>query len=196
MGNILDSESNATRDETDLAGRLVVLRRGKGLSLDQVALQTDISRATLSRIERAETSPTASVLGRLCAAYGLTMSQLLLGIEEDRPRLLPRADASRWLDPQTGFQRVSVSPPAKGYGIEMLLGELPSKAEIRYATPPVMGLEQHILLFTGELHLQFGEESFVLRPDDCLRVKLFGASRFFNPGPIPARYLIALGKLT
>ena len=41
-----------------------------------------VSRASLSRLENAEVSPTASVLGRLCAAYGLTMSRLMRGMSK------------------------------------------------------------------------------------------------------------------
>jgi len=45
-----------------LALRLSELRLRQGWSLDDLAARTGISRATLSRIERAETSPTASLM--------------------------------------------------------------------------------------------------------------------------------------
>ncbi|PLR29041.1 transcriptional regulator, partial [Chimaeribacter californicus] len=53
-----------------LAQRLVQLRTARQWSLDQLAQQTGISRATLSRIERAETSPTAALLGKLAQVFG------------------------------------------------------------------------------------------------------------------------------
>lgn len=70
-----------------LAERLAELRVSQGWSLEQLAQMTGISRATLSRVERAETSPTASLLGKLSAAYGLTTSRLLMALE-DNPRSL------------------------------------------------------------------------------------------------------------
>ena len=48
-----------------LAQRLSDLRQQQGWSLEALAQQSGISRATLSRVERAETSPTASLLNKL-----------------------------------------------------------------------------------------------------------------------------------
>src|SRR3954454_19433232 len=116
MGDILAPAATDLR----LAARLAALRQQAGWSLDQLAERSGISRATLSRIERAETSPTAALLGRLCTAYGRTMSRLLAEVEADRPALLPRADQPLWVDPETGFRRRSVSPPVPGFAGEML----------------------------------------------------------------------------
>lgn len=76
-----------------LAQRLADLRQQQGWSLEELAQRTGLSRATLSRVERAETSPTASLLNRLCAAYGLTMSRLLSEIEDEPPELLRRRNS-------------------------------------------------------------------------------------------------------
>lgn len=185
-----NSETEPDEDDRALAARLESLRRQHGLSLEEVAIKAGISRATISRIERGETSPTASVLGKLCAAYGLTMSRLLAAIEEDAPRLIRRAEALVWRDPETGFERTTVSPPAKGYATELAWGELPAKADIRYDVPPVAGMEQHFLIFDGSLHVEIGGESYNLEQGDCLRLKLQGRSRVHNPGTTTARYLI------
>lgn len=179
-------------DEADraLALRLEHLRRQNGLSLEEVALKSGISRATISRIERGETSPTASVLGKLCTAYGLTMSRLLAAIEEDAPRVIRRTEALKWRDPETGFERTVVSPPAKGYATEIAWGELPRGGDIRYDAAPVSGIEQHFLIFEGELLVEFSGNTYLLGAGDCLRLKINGASRVHNPGSATARYLI------
>ncbi|MBO1418612.1 helix-turn-helix domain-containing protein, partial [Streptomyces sp. FH025] len=66
-----------TAVDTRLAQRLAELRVERGWTLEELARQADVSRSTLSRVERAEVSPTAALLGRLCAVYGRTMSRLL-----------------------------------------------------------------------------------------------------------------------
>ncbi|TSD84991.1 helix-turn-helix transcriptional regulator, partial [Mycobacterium sp. KBS0706] len=81
-----------------LAARLAALRAEQGWSLDALAERSGISRATLSRLERGETSPTASLLGRLCTAYGRTMSGLIAEVETDPPQLLRRAEQPGWTD--------------------------------------------------------------------------------------------------
>ena len=56
--------------DKQIAQRLKSLRAERDWSLDELAKRSGVSRATLSRLENAEVSPTASVLGKLCAALG------------------------------------------------------------------------------------------------------------------------------
>jgi transcriptional regulator with XRE-family HTH domain len=175
-----------------LAARLAALREARGLSLDELAAETGLSRATLSRIERAEVSPTAVQLNRLCAAHGWTLSRLMAAAEGEAPALVRMADQPRWTDPATGFRRRAASPPGPGLRMELVEGELPAGAVIAYDAAPVPGMEQHILLLSGALDFADGEDSWSLKPGDCLRVKLRGPTRFRATGRSPARYLIAI----
>ncbi|MEL6964838.1 MAG: XRE family transcriptional regulator [Pseudomonadota bacterium] len=188
MGKVLEYEHL----DQALADRLTSLRQNSGRTLDDVATLSGISRATLSRIERAETSPTAQVLGRLCAVYNVTMSHLLLALEEEAPRLIRQADAAVWRDHSTGFVRTAISPPAHGYDIELVGSELPSGAVIEYETPPSCGMEQHIVVLEGTLLLTHGDSDYELGPRDCLRMKLQSTTRFQNPGPDSVRYIVAI----
>ncbi|MGQ4428211.1 helix-turn-helix domain-containing protein, partial [Streptomyces violaceoruber] len=85
-------EDDVVADPVDarLAARLAELRAERGWSLGELAERSGVSRSTLSRAERGETSPTAAVLNRLCAVYGRTMSRLLSEVEAE-PALLVRA---------------------------------------------------------------------------------------------------------
>jgi hypothetical protein len=69
-------------------------------------------------------SPTASVLGKLCAAYGLPVSRLMHMVEDDFTPLLRRSAQPVWTDPTIGFRRRSVSPPARTLAGEVLECEL------------------------------------------------------------------------
>jgi transcriptional regulator with XRE-family HTH domain len=177
-----------------LAARLAALRAEQGWSLDALAERSGVSRATLSRLERGETSPTASLLGRLCTAYGRTMSGLIAEVETDPPQLLRREEQPGWTDPETGFRRRSVSPPANGFRGELVEGVLPAGAVVSYDTPPIHGLEQHVWMLDGVLDLMVDDVVHRLGPGDCLRYRLFGPTRFHCPGPQPAHYVIALCK--
>ena len=178
--------------ERRLAGRLALLRAERGLSLDELAERTGISRATLSRIERAETSPTAAMLGRLCAAYGWTLSRLMVEAEGQAPALVPAGSQPLWTDPETGFRRRVISPPGPGLRLEILSGEMPAGRSIAYPGAPVPGMEQHLLLQSGLLDFTLGDRCWRLHPGDCLRLHIDGPTRLHAPGPEPARYLIAI----
>lgn len=178
--------------DSALASRLSALRRERGLSLDQASQLSGVSRATLSRTERGESSPTAHVLGRLSAAYGMTLSALLGGLDESPPSVLSRENAGFWNDPETGFRRWSISPPARGYDIELVWAELPPGARIEYPAPAYTAMEQHIVLFEGGLRYETGGAIYALRPNDSLRIKIYGKSALESCGEGAARYLIAV----
>src|SRR5579884_2994845 len=126
---------NASIDQM-IARRLKELRAERGWSLDELARRSNVSRATLSRLENAEVSPTASVLGRLCAAYGLTMSRLLYLVEDDFAPLIRRSAQAVWIDQASGYQRRSVSPPARALAGEVLECKLAAGTRISYDRPP------------------------------------------------------------
>jgi transcriptional regulator with XRE-family HTH domain len=178
-----------------LAARLETMRQAKGMSLDEVAQSSGVSRATLSRIERGETSPTAHNLGRLCAVYGVTLSQLLAPLEDDAPRHIKFDEAQTWRDVETGFERTIISPPAQGYDIQVMWGELPAGADITYPIPLQHGVEQHVVLIAGALTLTFEGQTYTLKPRDCLRVKIYGASRIQNLGDKRATYVVINRKI-
>ncbi len=174
-----------------LAGRLRELRAGRGWSLERLAEESGVSRATLSRLENGEVSPTAETLGRLCAAYGLPMSRLLMMVEDRFAAHVARTDQVVWTDPATGYERRSVSPPAGGLTAEVMEGRLPGGAVIAYDTAPRPGQEHHLVLLEGGLRLTVEGVAHDLRPGDCLRYHLSGASRF-EAGPDGARYVLVL----
>ena len=176
--------------DTRIAGQLKSLRQARGWSLDELAARSGVSRASLSRLENAEVSPTAAVLGKLCAAFGMTMSRLLREVESDFAPLMSRDAQPVWRDPDTGFTRRQVSPPSQKLAGEAIEGTLPPGARIDYDRPPRPGLEHHLLLLEGRLTVTADGRAHALMPGDCLRYQLFGASRFETPADAGARYLI------
>ncbi len=173
-----------------IAQRLKSLRAERGWSLDELARRSNVSRATLSRLENAEVSPTTSVLGKLCAAYGLTMSRLMHMVEDDFAPLIRRNEQAVWIDQAIGFRRRSVSPPAQALAAEVLECELEPGTHITYDRPPKAGLEHHLLLIEGQLEISVNGQSYDLRPGDCLRYQLSGSSVFATPDQCAARYLL------
>jgi len=173
-----------------IAERLRGLRGARGWSLDELARRSGVSRATLSRLENAEVSATATVLGKLCAAYGLTVSRLMLMAEDAFAPLVRRGGQPLWQDPETGFARRSVSPPAGGLAGEVIEGRLPPGVSIAYERPPRPGLEHHLVMMDGALDLTIEGRRHDLEAGDCLRYQLFGASLFETRAGTGARYLL------
>lgn len=175
-----------------LSTHLNDLRRSRGWSLEQLAQASGISRATLSRMEKAEVSPTAENLGRLCAAYGLPVSRLLMMAEDSFVPKVRFERQSEWRDPETGFTRRSVSPPAAGLTAEVLECHLPPGTLITYDAPPRPGQEHHLVLLDGVLTLTVDGTPHALNAGDCLRYHLSGPTRFETGRFRGARYMLVL----
>ncbi|MER6340785.1 helix-turn-helix domain-containing protein [Streptomyces tendae] len=187
-------EDEVVTDPVDarLAARLAELRAERGWSLGELAERSGVSRSTLSRAERGETSPTAAVLNRLCAVYGRTMSRLLSEVEAEPALLVRAAEQPVWEDRPGGFVRRSVSPPHPGLRGELVEGRLAAGADIAYDRPPVPGLEQHVWLLEGDLEITAQDVEHHLAAGDCLRMRVWGRTRFRCPGPGGARYALAV----
>lgn len=173
-----------------IASRLKALRAGRGWTLDELVERTGVSRATLSRLENAEVSPTAAVLSRLCAAYGIAVSRLMHMVEGEFAPLLERQAQPLWSDPEVEFERRSVSPPAAALSGEVLECRLGPGARIDYELPPRHGLEHHLLLVFGRLAVTVDGATHTLKPGDCLRYRLTGPSAFETPADSAARYYL------
>lgn len=175
-----------------IAQRLKALRTERGWSLDELAKHSGVSRATLSRLENSEGSPTAGVLGKLASAFGMTISRLMQMVEEKFAPHIPRERQLLWSDPTIGFRRRSVSPPAQSLAGEVLECEIDPDTSIAYDDTPRPGLEHHLHLVHGKLEITVDGQAHHLKAGDCLRYQLFGASRFTTPTDCGARYFIFL----
>jgi transcriptional regulator with XRE-family HTH domain len=173
-----------------IAQRVRALRLERQWSLEDLAAHSGVSRASLSRIENAEVSPTATVLGRLCGAFGITLSRLMVLAEESFRALVPPDAQIIWTDPETGFRRRAVSPPAAGLAGEVLDCSLKPGTRIAYDRPPRPDLEHHLVLLEGALTLTADGVPHSLKAGDCLRYRLHGASLFETPLNSGARYFL------
>ncbi|MFF9813213.1 helix-turn-helix domain-containing protein [Streptomyces sp. NPDC014006] len=189
MGN---PEVVAADVDVRLGVRLAELRTEQGWSLGELAERCGISRSTLSRAERAEISPTAALLNRLCAVYGRTMSQLLSEVEAEPAAVVRAADQPVWEDRSAGFVRRSVSPPHTGLRGELVEGRLAAGTDLAYDRPPVAGLEQHIWVLQGAMEVTAQDVTHRLGAGDCLRMRVWGATRFRCADDTGVRYLLAV----
>lgn len=180
--------------EGRIASRLKAHRDELGLSLADLAARSGVSRAMISRIERREASPTAALLGRLCAGLGITLSGLMAAAESQGFVLLRAAQQPVWRDPATGFQRRAVTPAGTGSPVEIVDATLPPGARIAYPALPFQSYDQHILGLAGCLTFESGAKRFEVRAGDCLHCALDRPHGFANDGDEDCRYLVVIAK--
>ena len=175
-----------------LAAALRDARHDRDLSANVLADRSGVSRAMIGKIERGEAQPTAVLLGRLAAALGMTLSELVARAETER-RFVKAADQVTWTDPDTGYVRRALSPTTTG-PLELVEVELPAGAQIAYPADAYTFKHQQIWMLEGQLHFTDGDVTYVLEPGDCLELGPPAPTSFHNQSPEPCRYLVALAK--
>lgn len=183
--------------ENDLARsigeRLRSLRGERDLTLDHLADMSGVSRAMISRIERAETSPTAVLLARLCSALGLSLSVFFDDAGGACEPLVRRVDQPVWRDPESGYLRRVIGPPGTGSRVDVVEVEFPPAAEVRFGSQLASRTQwQHVWLFEGEMELTVGERTYRLAAGDCLHMNVGEVHAFRNPTDQPARYAVVI----
>ena len=174
-----------------IAARLLALRQAQALSLAELAERSGVSKAMISKVERAQSSPTAVLLGRLAAGLGVPLAQLLTEEKEQPQRLRTRAEQEIWRDPKAGYLRRQVAERHAGSGVELVEVELPRSAQVDYPRWSGKPYRQCLWMLEGALRVGYGDERFELAPGDCLD---FGVDRplvFKALGRTACRYLLA-----
>lgn len=176
-----------------LARRLKLERDARGWSLADLAARSGVSKATISKIEREEVSPTAVVLVRLAAAFDLTFAGLLLRAEGAGERLVRRDDQPVWRDPATGFRRRQLfSRP--DHPLELVQVELPAGQKVTFPASSYAHIRQAVWVQSGALAVTEGAERQELAAGDCLAFGPPQATTLANEGAVPCVYLVALAR--
>ncbi len=132
------------------------------------------------------------MLGKLCTAYGWTLSRFMAEAETRPPSLVPAEAQPQWRDPESGYRRRAVSAPARGLRGELVEVRIPAGASVTFDGSPVPGLEHHLWMLEGLLSVEVNGSLYRLRAGDALRYVLAGPTRFQATGKREARYVIAI----
>lgn len=176
-----------------LADRLRLERESRGWTLGDVAERSAVSRAMISKIERGEASPTATVLVRLAGAFDLTLGGLISRAEGDADRLVRAADQTLWRDPSSGYLRRQIFERAD-HPIEVVRVELPAGARVGMPASSYSRIRQVVWVQSGCLVLQEGDARHELGTGDCLGFGPPADTTFINDADEPCTYVVVVAR--
>jgi transcriptional regulator with XRE-family HTH domain len=172
-----------------ISARIRVERESRGWSLSELAERAGVSRAMIHKIERGESSPTATLLARLSGAFGISMSTLIARAEMQEGKLLRFADQPVWRDPQTHYLRRHISPRSD-LPIDLVQIDLPAGSNIPMPASSYALARQLIWLQEGELVFMEGDTRHEMKAGDCLELGPPNDCRFINESDASCRYLV------
>lgn len=190
---MLDNLSSKEDDINHRIGQRIKLERElRGWSLTELAQHSGVSRAMIHKIERGESSPTATLLARLAGSFDMSMSQLIAQSEMQSGTLLTLAQQPVWQDPETGYIRRHVSP--QQVPADLVSVELPAGVSVPMPAISYLSRRQLIWVLGGELVFQEGEKTFELGEGDCLALGDPADCVFINRSRQMCRYAVLVLK--
>lgn len=177
----MESAVNIEAVSRSVGADLRALRKGRGLTLTELAVRLGRSVGWLSQVERGMSEPSISDLRNLSEVFDVSVSFFFAN--EDAPEgergFVVRADARRTLgDPANGLTEELLSPDLGGE-FEMLRSVFAPGAELpEFQTRDT---EEAGYLVSGSLDLWIGERLFRLKPGDSFRFSR-EPYRWRNPG--------------
>jgi len=176
-----------------IAERLRLEREGRGWTLADLAARSGVSRAMISKIERCEASPTATVLVRLAGAFDLTLGGLIARAEGDAERLVRCANQSVWRDPASGYLRRQIFERTD-LPIELVRVELPARARVGMPAVSYARIRQVVWVLEGELVIDEAGTRHELKAGDCLGFGPPADTTFANESDTACAYLVIVSR--
>jgi transcriptional regulator with XRE-family HTH domain len=171
--------------------RIAAERQQRGWTTDALAERSGVSRAMISKIERGLAHPTASLLGKLSAAFALPMSHLFASIEGGPVRLAEASTQSVWRDPSTKYVRRSISSPSDSL-LQLTKIDLPPGAKVVFPAAAYTFIHQQVWILRGTLLLREGAVAHQLKAGDCLTLGTPADCTFHNRSAKACQYLVAV----
>lgn len=140
-----------------LCQRVTELRKEKGLTLDQLAAASGVSRSMLSQIERGQANPTLAVTFRIAQAFGISVGELVDQPWAESSIEVVRGDDSANLYRSDEFCSIrTLSPLHREKFIEFYEIRIAIGAELRSAAH-YSGTRELLTVSSGTAEIQSGQ---------------------------------------
>lgn len=150
-----------------VAERLRALRKEAGMSLEELAGRSGVSRAMLSQIETLKTNPTIAVLWKIASGLGVSFSDLL-GADAVPSVRISRVSEARYLySADKNFRSRPLLSNVPGHRVEIYELSLEPGA-VEAADPHPAGSFEQLIVTSGSLALTVGVEKYELAAHDAL----------------------------
>lgn len=161
-------------------------RKLRGLSLDDLARASGVSRAALSQVETCKTNPTVGLLWKIAVGLGVPF-QDLLGAPRTGISVLRRGEAQVLRSLDGKLESRPLTPAGASSLVEIY--ELRLAARATHASEPhAAGTHEFLVVLSGSLKLHVEGESLELLAGDSVSFPADRPHSYENNGSSEARY--------
>ena len=163
-----------------IANNTKAIRESKKLTLDAAARQTGVSRSMLAQIERGDVNPTISVLWKIANGYKVSFTSLLDNPAE-RPLLIRGKDVPALVEDGGKYLNYPAFPFQENRLFETYRIQIEPEGFLQ-AQPHMAGTEEYITVFSGNVEICTGPDTFQLTDGDSLRFRADTIHSYKNIG--------------
>ena len=161
-------------------------RKHRGMSLDDLAKASGVSRAALSQVETCKTNPTVGLLWKIAVGLGVPFADLL-GQPKTGISVLRRGDAQVLRSLDGKLESRPLAPAGASPLVEIY--ELRLSARASHASEPhAPGTHEFLIVLSGSLRLHVDGDQIDLMAGDSVSFPADRAHSYENPGSSEARY--------
>ena len=161
-------------------------RKSRGLSLDELAAASGVSRAALSQIELYKSNPSLGVLWKIAVGLGIPFSELIGG-QAQEVSVLRRSDTQVLRSSDGKMESRPLSPAGSNPWVELYKLRLAARAA-HASDPHAPGTREIVVVLSGALNLHLSGEVHDLGPGDSVSFRADERHTYENPGASEARY--------
>jgi len=164
----------------NIAINLRKIRKGKKMSLEDLAVETGLSKSMLGQIERGEANPTVATLGKIISGLRVGFDELV-GTPRKEVFIMRRQELNPIKEMPGIFSSFAYFPYEGDREFEIYSLEVEARG--RYVcNSHGEKTTEYLVVFAGTLVLEIGSEQFRLLPGDSVRLDSDKAHSYFNPG--------------
>ncbi|RYD36101.1 MAG: cupin domain-containing protein [Verrucomicrobiaceae bacterium] len=180
----------------ELASRIKSARVSKGYTLDRVAEISGLGKGLLSKVENFRVTPSLPTLAKICEALGMSISQLLEGLDQ-KPKLsiirsTERKEIERDRD-QSDISYFGLAHSRPDRLMDPFILTVPPGGGRREAMPHEG--EEFLIVLKEAVNFEYDGDLHLLKEGDCAYFDAEVDHRVFNPGKKEAKLLcVFLGR--
>ncbi len=182
----------------NIGKKIQIIRKDKGLSLDELAERSGLAKATLSKIENGKTSGTMKTHLKIAQGLGISLGELYLEIEQEEKEaqaLEPTAEevqvSSYYFEKKSHFTILTNGNIFKNKMLPVVYIIEPggtTRPEGRPAEEKPLGSERLVFVLMGEIEAVINEKTYKIKEGGFLYFKAHLPHFFKNPGAVTAKF--------
>ena len=166
----------------ELAQRIRSFRLDRRMTLEEVASKTGLTRSWLSKVENFRVTPSLPSLGKIASALGVTVAELVAGLDERPPLVVVRKDDRKAIERDNSAANPtlyeSLAHRRTNRAMDPFLLTMPPGAA-REKSLAHEG-EEFLMVQSGEVDFEYDGQLISLSAGDCLYFDAMIPHRLIN----------------